>query len=277
MAAARVWWARALKSPWFAPTASFTIGGEVYSSWANLVLQLNGTDDVTVEGGTSSAFSFTELLPIGTPYTVTVVTQPPGQSCTVPSNGGNTNGPATGIANSDIPDVNFLCVPVAYTIGGAVSGLSGGTTVVLQDNGGNATTVAVNGAFTFSTSLAYQSPYAVTVDTQPAGERCVVTQGSGRMPTANVTNIAVACTPIVNAGLWTWRTARIPPNLPACTGHWGHLRREMYRAVAKLPSLGPIAAAICGCSAASVPATQESAAPSMTCGASVQARAGGPG
>jgi N-acetylneuraminic acid mutarotase len=201
---------------------SFTIGGEVYFSRANLVLQLNGTDDVTVEGGTSSAFyQFTELLPIGTPYTVTVVTQPPGQSCTVPSNGGNTNGPATGIANSNVPDVNFLCVPVAYTIGGAVSGLSGGTTVVLQDNGGNSTTVAVNGAFTFSTSLAYQSPYAVTVDTQPVGESCVVTQGSGRMPAANVTDIAVACTPAtVNAGLWTWESGS---NTPEFAGVYGTL------------------------------------------------------
>ena len=47
---------------------------------------------------------------------------------------------------------------------------AGRACVVLQDNGGNATTVSANGPFTFSAALANQSPYAVTVATQPVGE-----------------------------------------------------------------------------------------------------------
>lgn len=187
---------------------SFTIRGEVYFNYGNLVIQLNGGNDTTIayNSALGNYYQFTELLPIGTPYAVTVVTQPPGQSCTVVT-GGNGNDPATGIANSNV-FVNFVCAPLTtYTIGGAVSGLAGGTTVVLQDNGGNATTVAANGPFTFSTSIAYQSPYAVTVATQPVGESCTLTNGSGTVPAANVTNVAVACTATaVDAGLWTWKS-----------------------------------------------------------------------
>ena len=39
----------------------------------------------------------------------------------------------------------------SYTVGGSVSGLSG--TVVLQDNGGDALSVAANGPFTFATPV----------------------------------------------------------------------------------------------------------------------------
>jgi N-acetylneuraminic acid mutarotase len=169
---------------------SFTIGGEVYFGFPSVVLQLNGGDDTTVLFfGTGSSYQFSELLPIGTPYAVTVATQPPGLNCTVAVG----SDPASGIANSNISSVVFGCAPVTYTIGGAVSGLSAGNSVVLEDNGGNATTVSANVQFTFSTTLAYQSPYAVTVATQPAGQNCLVTNGSGTVAATNVANVAIAC------------------------------------------------------------------------------------
>lgn len=78
-----------------------------------------------------------------------------------------------------------------YTIGGSVTGLSG--TLVLQDNGGNNTTVTAAGTFTFSTQLASGAAYKVTVLTQPTGQTCTVANGSGTV-SANVTNVAVTCT-----------------------------------------------------------------------------------
>lgn len=83
---------------------------------------------------------------------------------------------------------------VTYTIGGTVTGLDSGTSVTLQDNGGDNTVVATDGSFVFPTGLAYTASYAVTVSTQPSGRTCFVINGSGFVPTTNVTNVTVACT-----------------------------------------------------------------------------------
>ena len=79
-----------------------------------------------------------------------------------------------------------------YSIGGTVSGLSG--TVVLQDNGADNLSVSANGSFTFATPLAGGASYAVTVKTSPSGQSCTVSNGSGTVAAANVTNVAVSCT-----------------------------------------------------------------------------------
>lgn len=78
-----------------------------------------------------------------------------------------------------------------YTIGGTVSGLT--DRVVLQNNGTDNETLIGNGAFTFSTALTEGSAYAVTVFTQPTGQTCTVSNSSGAVDNANVTNVAVVC------------------------------------------------------------------------------------
>ncbi len=73
-----------------------------------------------------------------------------------------------------------------------MSGLAGAG-LVLRNNGGDDLAVASNGAFTFATSLTSGSTYSVTVATQPSGQTCSVSNGSGTVAGANVTNVAVAC------------------------------------------------------------------------------------
>src|SRR6185312_14186349 len=85
--------------------------------------------------------------------------------------------------------------PSTYSVGGAVSGLSG--SVVLQDNGGDNLTVSANGSFTFATKLASGASYNVTVQTNPTGQTCTTANGTGTVSGANVTNVAVTC---ANAG-----------------------------------------------------------------------------
>ncbi|MFZ0499500.1 MAG: SMP-30/gluconolactonase/LRE family protein, partial [Steroidobacteraceae bacterium] len=79
-----------------------------------------------------------------------------------------------------------------YTIGGTISGLAA-SGLTLDDNGGNTLTVASGATtFTFSTALASGTAYAVTVASQPTGETCTVSSGTGTA-TANVTSVAISC------------------------------------------------------------------------------------
>lgn len=82
-----------------------------------------------------------------------------------------------------------------YSIGGTVSGLAAGDTLVLQDRGTDNKTITANGPFAFSTTLTYGMAYNVTVLTQPAtpAQTCTVTNGTGTVGYANVTNVTVTC------------------------------------------------------------------------------------
>jgi hypothetical protein len=112
--------------------------------------------------------------------------------------GGNASGVA--VCFEDTP------VPLTYTVGGSVTGLASGQSVALLNNAGNSTTVNSNTSFTFSTAINSGGAYAVTVGTQPTGQTCTVTNGSGNV-SANVTNVSVSCTdkpvqPIPTLGEW---------------------------------------------------------------------------
>ena len=101
-------------------------------------------------------------------------------SCGGSGNGGNDGGGGGG---------------VTYTVGGTATGVAG-SGLVLQNNGADNLAVPLTGAFTFGTELANGTAYAVTIGTQPTSpvQNCVVSNGSGTIGTANVTNVAVACT-----------------------------------------------------------------------------------
>jgi ribosomal protein S11 len=153
-------------------------------SATGLVLQDNGGDNLSIS--TNGTFNFNAPIASGTNYAVTVSTPPLGETCTV-SNGSGT------IVSSNVNNVSVTCTINSYPIGGILSGLLGGRSVVLQDNGGNNTTLSTIGAFSFSTFVLSGSNYAVTVLTQPTGQNCAVTNGSGTVAGSAVTNISVAC------------------------------------------------------------------------------------
>lgn len=89
----------------------------------------------------------------------------------------------------------------AYTVGGSVSGLISGGSVVLQNNGSGDLTLTSNGTFAFATPLGSGAAYAVTVKTQPAGQVCAVANGRGTVSGQAVRDVAVSCAASVTGGV----------------------------------------------------------------------------
>lgn len=165
---------------------TYTVGGNVSGLDGTVVLQNNGGNNTSISS--NGSFAFTQTLTVSQPYAVTVLTQPGyppvSQTCTV-SNGTGTMGSA------NVTNVAVSCTTNAYPVGGTVSGLSG--TIVLKNNGGNDLTLSTNGVFAFSTPILSGNTYAVTVGTQPAGQTCSITNSSGTVTTAAITNVGVSC------------------------------------------------------------------------------------
>lgn len=92
-----------------------------------------------------------------------------------------------------LSDPGAPTTPPTYTIGGTVSGLASGQGVTLRNNNSDTLSVQGNGAFTFATPVTQGGGYSVSVVTQPSGQTCTVSNGSGSNVTANVASVAVNC------------------------------------------------------------------------------------
>lgn len=169
-------------------TAAFSVSGTVAGLFGSgLVLQNNRDDDIGIDA--NGGFTFPTRLPSGSRYDVTVRTQPrePRQACSV-ANGSGT------IANANVADVKITCAMSDFSIGGRVSGLSGGG-LVLLNNGTDELRLDASGSFTFVTALPSGARYHVTIAAQPSNQNqtCEVSNGSGTVGSSNVTSVRVAC------------------------------------------------------------------------------------
>ena len=157
-----------------APTVFYSVGGNVSGlTGSGLVLQNNGTNFTPVAA--NGSFSFSSTLGAGSPYNVTVLTQPTGQTCTV------TNG--SGTASANVANVGVSCVASlgsSFIIGSADPANKG--SVDLQNNGTDTITVRPDFSFQFPTKIADGATYNVTVLTPPAGQTCTVQNASGTAP-----------------------------------------------------------------------------------------------
>lgn len=167
-----------------AGASTYTLGGTVAGiTGAGLILQSNLGEDLPVS--TSGVFTFVDPVSTGATYAVRVAVQPSGQTCSVANGFGS-------VTNTSITSVVVTCVP-AYTLGGSVAGLDAGASVTLAELDGDTVSISADGVFSFPTALAKGSPYAVTVASQPTGERCTINAPSGVVPTSNISNLLVSC------------------------------------------------------------------------------------
>jgi uncharacterized repeat protein (TIGR03803 family) len=167
-------------------SVTYTIGGALSGlvPGTSLALNNNGGDLLTLS--TNAPFAFATPLTSGSTYAVTIATQPSGQTCVVSAGTGSA-------IDSNVTSVGIICAPTTYTISGTVTGLGGGTAIVLQDNGGDAISLKINSRFTFKTAIPSGGQYKITIGTQPLYQTCSVDSGSGTVTNAAITDVVVHC------------------------------------------------------------------------------------
>ena len=167
-------------------TTAFSVSGAIVglAAGSQVTLMNNGSDALTRDA--DGNFTFATPVALNGGYSVTVQSQPAGQTCTV------TKGSAAGVV-ANASNVAVVCSATSFVVSGSVSGLNAGAQVTLKNNSADALIVGTNGSFRFETPVAYNAGFTITVGTQPVGQTCTVSNGSGSDVVANVSAAAVVC------------------------------------------------------------------------------------
>lgn len=179
------------------PPPTFSLNGSLsgLAQGAQLSYSNNGGASVTLTA--DGSFSIATGLSTGKSYSVSIVTQPANQTCTVSGGTGT-------IGSSNVTSVQISCTTNTYSLGGTVSGLTSAGLVLA--NGNDTVSITTNStSFVFVTKLQSGAAYAVTVRGQPLqpAESCSVSAGSGSVAGADVSSVQVVCVPV--HGQWIWR------------------------------------------------------------------------
>ncbi len=162
---------------------AYSLGGTVVGL-AAAGLVLSDGDNTSRVPANATDFTMPEPVARGSPYTVRVKTQPAGLTCTV--SGGTGTMPA-----SAVTQVGVTCSSTSYTLGGAISGLT--TSGLVLTDGTATLSVSANARqFSMPNALADGSSYAVSIQAQPSGGNCRVTDGAGTV-TGEVGTVRVTC------------------------------------------------------------------------------------
>ncbi len=165
-------------------TAGGNVSGLSTGKSVVLNLRINSTTTYTTTVSANGTYTFSASLATGNTYSASVGIQPSGHICSIANSSGT-------ISSSSITNINVTCVS-GYTVGGSLSGLGTGTSVVVRMN--SATKIInANGSFTFASLLASGSSYAVSIGVQPANQRCFVTNGTGTISGSNINNVSITC------------------------------------------------------------------------------------
>jgi trimeric autotransporter adhesin len=159
---------------------TYSIGGTALglATDNSVVLRNNDTDDLIVSA--NDIFTFPTALPDGSPYLVTVHTQPtdPNQTCVVANEAGD-------LAGADVDDVEVTCITDTYTVtttainGDITSTIDpviehGLTTAITGEAGDNHYFASVSGCSGTIQNNSDQSITDFTYETGPIAEHCIV-------------------------------------------------------------------------------------------------------
>lgn len=150
----------------------------------------NGAEEISISSG-ATTFSFSTRILTGDSYSVSVTGQPTGKTCSVANASGN-------MSSNGVSNVQVTCANRAYTLGGSITGLTASglklknSTEIIDISSGSVD-------FNFSNPLAYGSSFDISIDTQPLGVTCGISNnsGAGTVGSSNITSVVVYCNPQV--------------------------------------------------------------------------------
>ena len=189
---------------------SYTIGGTVTGVVGTGLILQNSSDNeqLTINPANGNqAFTFKNLVPTGTAYTISIFAEPTGptQNCSF-----NPIGSASGTATANVTNVAVVCPAVTYSVGGIVTGLAGVPTsngvltdnsFIIENNLGNTLGVTKNGPFTFATQEALNDQYSISIFHGPSTQAQGCTRWNYKgVVTQPITSIVVDC----GHDDWTW-------------------------------------------------------------------------
>jgi hypothetical protein len=164
-----------------------------------------GALQINANASSAGLLSVAGTATLGSVLNVSFTAPPSGQSFTVLS-ANSISGTFSTVNISGTGGLQYFAVYTSnsvliepasyYSVGGMVSGLSGSLQVALTAKNPASTqslSLTTNGSFGFTTDLPSGSGWTVSVTTQPTGQKCTVTNGSGAYLAANVTNVTVTC------------------------------------------------------------------------------------
>jgi sugar lactone lactonase YvrE len=177
--------------------ARISIGGELLGLAQGQQVQLklagtgigSGLPNLTLNS--NGSFTFASVSPgitFGGEFTVTVGTQPTGQTCSL------SNASGLGVT-AVVTQVQVSCAVNRYSLGGSTTGLSvppGGLPLVLR-NGLDNLNVVANGAFQFPTLMADGGNYSVTIAGQPTGQTCSLSNDFGTAVSGPIGTVVAQC------------------------------------------------------------------------------------
>ena len=173
-----------------AQVASYTLGGLVNGLTGSGLILSNGSQTVNIDSGASN-FAFATAIASGQDYSVSIQTQPLGQTCSISNSTGK-------ILNTNITDVTVTCATNAHALGGTITGLTDDGLVL--SNGSDTATVTGNSqSFLFPQTVAEGGDFAVKISHQPYNQTCQLNEAStkGIMGVADATNLIVTCKPAI--------------------------------------------------------------------------------
>ncbi|WP_179106910.1 NHL repeat-containing protein [Variovorax sp. KK3] len=140
-------------------------------------------------GGGGGGNGFGTFAAIGAPASASAPTQTPESASPGP-----TESPQPAPSDAASPKSDEAPPLKLHAVGGTLSGLAGGESIVLLNNGADALTVTTAGSFRFATALASGTTYSVTIGTQPLWQNCTLGNASGTIAAQAIVDVSVNCT-----------------------------------------------------------------------------------
>ena len=175
------------------PQKYYSIGGDISGLGAGKNIRISNSGNEIFSTFLNGPFVFNSAIGENAAYTVSIYSQPPGQTCTV----ANASGNASGV----VRNIQVSCIdtpPSSFQIGGTLSGLLNGFSVTLDLNSNQTLVLSESGVFKFIKPALPGLAYTVRVAQQPAGQNCTVTNPIGNAY-GEVTNIEVKCINLIPA------------------------------------------------------------------------------